>query len=197
MPPADDYLQLPLEELLEGLASPEPAPGGGFAAAVALAMAAALVSMAARHSATQWAEARGAGAQAETLRARAASLAQHNTEAYLAARAALEGNTQSESRYRDQELAAALSRAAEIPLEIGTASANVATLAAEVAANGEPSLRADCAVAASLAVAAAQAAAALVEVNLSTTPGDERIARARQSVTDASEALDRARAQVA
>ena len=149
------YLELPLEELLREVASPDPAPGGGFAAGVALAMAAGLVTMAARLSRESWPEAGGAAAQAEALRARAVALAQQNTEAYLSAVAALAHDEQGDPGRRDELIARALERAAEVPLEIADAAADVASLAAAVAQDGEPSLRADAAVAASLFLAVA------------------------------------------
>ena len=72
------------------------------------------------------------------------------------------------------------------------AASYVATLAAEVAESGDPSLRPDAAVAAALCFAGARGAAALVEVNLATTPGDERLTRAKAHVEDAAESLERA-----
>jgi formiminotetrahydrofolate cyclodeaminase len=183
-------------ELLAKVASPEPAPGAGFVAGMTVSLAAGLVTMAARLSVEEWPEARGAAAQSETLRLRIAPLAERNAEAYAAALAALAGE-QARYRTRDETLADTLAAAADVPLRIGDAAATVASLAADVAENGNASVRADCAVAASLAVAGARAAAALVEVNLGTTPGDERIAMAREHAEDASAALERALAAVA
>jgi formiminotetrahydrofolate cyclodeaminase len=191
----DGYFALSLEDLLAEVASPQPVPGGGFVAAVSVAMAAGLVTMAARLS-SDWPEARGAAAQAETLRARARELARRNAEAYSQALAAL-GGEEEKYRTRDETLADALDRAADVPLQIGDAAAAVTTLAAEVADRGEPSVRADCAVAASLATAGARAAASLVEVNLATTGDDERVVRARAQVADAEGSLERALAAVA
>jgi formiminotetrahydrofolate cyclodeaminase len=189
------YLDLSVDELLAELASPSPAPGSGFAAALAVAMGAATVTMAARLS-PDWPEARGAAAQAETLRKRVMDLANRNAEAYADALSALEGR---EERYRtrDETMADALSRAADVPLEIGEAAATVAALAAEVADRGEHRFRADCAAAASLAVAGARAAATLVEVNLGTTGEDERVKRAREQIEEASASLEQALTAVA
>ena len=186
------YLELPLEELLREVASPDPAPGGGFAAGVALAMAAGLVTMAARLSRESWPEAGGAAAQAEALRARAVALAQQNTEAYVEAVAALTDGKPGDPERRDELIARALERAAEVPLEIADAAANVASLAAAVAEGGAPSLRADAAIAASLSLAAAQGARVLVEVNLGTTSADERVTEAHELVAATSAAAQRA-----
>ena len=79
-----------------------------------------------------------------------------------------------------------------MPLAIGDAATAVAALAAEVADRGEERFRADCAIAAALAVAGAKAAAVLVEVNLGTTGGDERTVRAQAQVDEAAGSLERA-----
>jgi formiminotetrahydrofolate cyclodeaminase len=189
------FLDLSVDELLVELASPSPTPGSGFAAAVAIAMGAANVTMAARLS-HDWPEGRGAAAQAETLRKRVMELASRNAEAYASALAALKGKEE-KYRTRDETLGDALARAADVPLEIGDAATAVAALAAEVAERGHPRYCADCAVAASLAVAGARAAATLVEVNLGTTGDDERVARAREQIEDASNSLEQALSAVA
>jgi formiminotetrahydrofolate cyclodeaminase len=93
-------------------------------------------------------------------------------------------------------MADALTRAADVPLAIGDAATAVAALAAEVAERGEARFRADCAIAASLAVAGAKSAAVLVEVNLGTTGGDERTTRAQTQVDEAAGSLARAVAAV-
>ena len=130
-------------------------------------------------------------AQAEALRRRVTPLAERNAQAYYEAVTAL-GRLGSESGASDEQLAKALARSAVIPLEIARAAADVATLAAEVAESADPSLRPDAAVAAALCFAGARGAAALVEVNLATTPGDERLARAKAHVEDAADSLERA-----
>jgi formiminotetrahydrofolate cyclodeaminase len=188
---SDGYLELPLDELLEQVASNEPAPGGGFVAGVTVAMAAGLVAMAARLS-PGWSEAGGAAAQAESLRSRVMALAELNASAYADALSALKGQQETGYRSRDETIEDALARAAQVPLDIGRTASDVSALAATVAESGEPSLRADAAIAASLGLAGAQAAAILVEVNLATTPDDERVARAHSFVEDAGAALEQA-----
>jgi formiminotetrahydrofolate cyclodeaminase len=195
MGPDRRYLDLRVDELLVELASPTPVPGSGFAAAVAIAMGAATISMAARLS-HEWPEGRGAAAQAETLRKRVMELASRNAEAYETALTALKGREE-KYRTRDETMGDALARAADVPLEIGDAATAVAALAAEVADRGNPRFCADCAAAASLAVAGARAAATLVEVNLGTTSEDERVRRAREQIDDASASLEQALAAVA
>jgi formiminotetrahydrofolate cyclodeaminase len=143
-----------------------------------------------------WPEGRGAAAQAETLRKRVMELASKNAEAYARALAALRGKEE-KYRTRDETMGDALALAANIPLEIGDAATAVAALAAEVAERGNPRFCADCAAAASLAVAGARAAATLVEVNLGTTSEDERVMRAREQIDDAAASLEQALASVA
>lgn len=189
------YADLTIDELLGELASPSPAPGAGFAAALSVSMGAAIVTMAARLS-PEWPDSRGCAAQAETLRKRVMDLANRNAEAYAQALAAL-GGKEEKYRTRDETMGDALARAADVPLEIGDAATSVAALAAEVAEHGEPRFSADCAVAASLALAGARAAATLVEVNLGTTSDDRRVKSAREQVDAAAASLDHALAAVA
>ena len=63
----EDYLDLRLRELLERVAEPRPAPGGGSVLALTAALAAGILTMAARASGREWAEAAGAaGSRART-----------------------------------------------------------------------------------------------------------------------------------
>ena len=75
------YTDVPFEELLDTIAAETPAPGGGSVAAFVTEMAASLAAMAARF-AHDWDGAAGAVAQAETLRHRAAPLADEDAVAY-------------------------------------------------------------------------------------------------------------------
>jgi formiminotetrahydrofolate cyclodeaminase len=193
-PAAGAYRGLSVAELLDQVSSPEPMPGAGYCAALALEMAAGLVTMAARVSRAEWGEARGAAAQATTLRERVAPLAERNAEAYRDAVALLSA---AESKGRDDELRDALARAAGVPLEIAEIAVDVASLAAVVAERGDQALRADAVSAALLAEAAARAAATLVEVNLGTTSSDERVTRAGDLAGSASAAAERARRTLA
>jgi len=193
-PAARTYRGLSVAELLDQVSSPEPMPGAGYCAALALEMAAGLVTMAARVSRAEWGEARGAAAQASTLRDRVAPLAERNVEAYRDAVALLKA---AESKGRDEELRDALARAAGVPLEIAEIAVDVASLAAVVAERGDQALRADAVSAALLAEAAARAAATLVEVNLGTTTSDERVTRAGDLAGSAAAAAERARRTLA
>src|SRR5919108_2245099 len=77
-----DFLELRVRDLLDRVASPEPAPGGGSFLAVTAALAAGILTMAARASGDEWPESAGVAAQAETLRARAQPLALLDAVAY-------------------------------------------------------------------------------------------------------------------
>ena len=195
-PRRSEFLDLPLGEFLDEVASPELVPGAGYSSAVTVAMAAGLVTMTARRSVQVWPEGAGAAAQAERLRKRVIPLAEQNVAAYRKAVGLLRGDELADGHHRDFELSRSLDEAARIPLAIGEAAADVAALAADVAEYGEPSVRADAATAGALALAGARGAAILIEVNLTTTSGDERLARAHELIADAEAAVERASAQV-
>jgi formiminotetrahydrofolate cyclodeaminase len=130
---------------------------------VAAALAAALTEMAARY-----ADEGEVAARMAVLRRRFLELAEEDAEAYAAV-LGVEG----------EERQQALSRAADVPLELAEAAVEVADTARGLAATGNPTLRGDAETASLLATAAAKAAANLVEINLEARPEDERIARAR------------------
>ena len=93
---------------------------------------------------------------------------------------------------RDFALGGALLHAAEVPLRIAEAAADVAELAALAAVEGSTQLRADATAAAALAEAATRSAAHLVDVNLATVRGDRHSEQA--AVLAAAAAAARARA---
>jgi formiminotetrahydrofolate cyclodeaminase len=146
-----------LGELLDEIAAATPAPGGGSTAALACALAAALVEMSAGppHE------------RAAALQARALELAEADLDSYAPVL---------EAQRRGEPLGAALSAAAQVPLDI----AAVACEVAELAQARRPSLEGDAATAALLAEAATRAAVRLVELNLAGTPDDTRLLTARE-----------------
>jgi formiminotetrahydrofolate cyclodeaminase len=192
------YLDLPLRDFLGEVASPEPMPGAGYCAAISLSVAAGLVAMVASASRADWGEAKGAAAQANTLRERVAPLAQRNLEAYTKAVARLRGAGEGDGEHEaEDDLGMLLERAAQIPLDIGEAAVDVASLAAVVAERGNQALRADAVAGALLAEGVARVAVTLVEVNLATTSSDPRVTRARDLAGTAKAAADRALATLA
>jgi formiminotetrahydrofolate cyclodeaminase len=185
------YTDMPFEELLDTIAAETPAPGGGSVAAFVTEMAASLAAMAARF-AHDWDGAAGAVAQAETLRHRAAPLAAEDAVAYENVLTAMRMPQDLESEVRNTLIGETLSRAADIPLLIAETANDVAELASEIAVQGNPNLRGDAAAASLLASSAARVAANLVEINLSTVEGEERIERARALVRSSERAAARA-----
>jgi methenyltetrahydrofolate cyclohydrolase len=171
-----------VDELCATVAAETSAPGGGSVAAIVTALAASLTAMVARFSEQQWEDAAGAVAQAEALRARALPLADEDAAAYESYLAALHLPKELEPQARDAAIGEALSRAGEVPLAIAETALDVASLAAELAERGNPNLRGDAAAAALLAEAAVRATANLVEINLASREGDERVGRARELV---------------
>jgi methenyltetrahydrofolate cyclohydrolase len=150
--------------------------------AIVAAFAASLTAMAARFSTEQWEDAAGAVAQAEALRARLVPLADEDAKAYENFLLARRMPETVDPEVRNAAVGDALSRAADVPLSIAEAALDVASLAAELAERGNPNLRGDAAAAALLAEAAVRSTANLVEINLATREGDERIDRARELV---------------
>ena len=181
----------PLVARLERLAAwPEAGAGAGLVTALSTD----LVSAAAAASASAWDEAGGAIAQASALRRRSLDLGCANADAYVAARTALAtaGERAEGERTGDPELGELLMRAADMPLAIAEVAADAAALAALTAERAAADSRANAAGAAQLAAAAARVAAHLVEINLSMSPDDERIGRARELVALAGDAAERA-----
>jgi formiminotetrahydrofolate cyclodeaminase len=185
------YTDVPFEELLDTIAAETPAPGGGSVAAFVTEMAASLAAMAARF-AHDWEGAAGAVAQAEALRHRAAPLAIEDAVAYENVLTAMRMPKELEPEVRNTLIGETLSRAADAPLQIAETAADVAELAAEIAVSGNPNLRGDAAAASILASAAARVATNLVEINLATVEGDDRVERARSLVRSSEQAIRRA-----
>jgi formiminotetrahydrofolate cyclodeaminase len=165
------------------ISSADAIPASGWVAGVSASFAAALVAKAAARS-EGWSDSAGARAQAVDLRDRRLALAVQDAQAYESALEALER--------RDESLAGALASAADAPLALAEAAADVALLAADATERADGASRADAAAAAALAAGAARAAAKLVAINLSTQPGDERIAAAGRAVEAADDAARQA-----
>jgi methenyltetrahydrofolate cyclohydrolase len=168
----------PLRELLDDVAAPSPAPGGGSSAAVACALAAGLVEMTVAVTrgreddagdAPRWAQ---LAERAAALRAQAAALAECELTAYAPVIEAL--RLPAADAGRAERIDAALSDAAESPLAIAAAAADVAELALEAARDGTVQLEGDARAGVLLADGACQAAAGLAAINLSRRPRDPR-----------------------
>jgi formiminotetrahydrofolate cyclodeaminase len=157
-------LDQPVRQFLDQVAARTPAPGGGGAAGLTGALAAGLVAMAARFSAAQLPAAGELADRADQLRHRAAELVDEDAQAYTRVLDAFALPRQDEQR--GQRIRSALERATAVPQEMTEIAAQVAEMAARLAAAGNPNLRGDSVSAALLAEASARAAACLVDINV-------------------------------
>lgn len=169
------YLESSLGSFLGLVSDGGPAPAGGSVAAVAAGLAAGLCVKAARLSTRQMSDALDLVAAGERLRDRAAALCQADAEAYRLVVVAMRLPPAPDPQDRRREIAAALSRASDVPVEIAAIAAGVADLAARIAEDGNPNLLGDVVTAALLAEASARSAGALVRINLEGEPDDERL----------------------
>jgi len=175
---APDYLDLPLGEFLDRVASDSPAPGGGSVASIAVALAAGLAGMAARLSTGQLSDAPELADQADASRRRVAPLARADAESYGRVLDAYRDPEDRTARVRD-----ALSGAADVPLAVAEAGSEVAAIASRLVEQGNPNLKGDAMAAVLLASAGVRAAAKLVQINLtSANVGDDRLNRANSLV---------------
>jgi methenyltetrahydrofolate cyclohydrolase len=181
------YLDMSLQQFLGALASGWPAPGGGVAAALTVTLGASLCAMAARLSAGRLdgETADQLATQAERLRATSAALMPADADAYGRVISAMRSPAGEDPAGRKRAVAAALSDAADVPMEIIALGAEVTRLAARLAADGNPALRGDASTAALLAEAGARSAAVLVRINLAGLPDDERHRRAESLLGEA------------
>ena len=156
---ASDYLDLPLGEFLDRVASDSPAPGGGSAAAIAVALAAGLAGMAARVSTGQLSDAPELADQADASRHGVAPLARADAESYGRV---LDAYRESDPETRMARVRDALSGAADVPLAVAEAGSEVVAIASRLAEEGNPNLEGDALAAVLLAGAGVRAAVALV-----------------------------------
>ena len=170
----EPYANSTIEAYLERLASAAPEPGGGSVAALVGALAAALVSMVAnltlgkeKYALAQDVMA-GLKVNAEFARTRLSELITLDAEAYAAVAEAMKlpKGSDEQKRARADALQKALRGAAEVPLTVAEAAAEVARLSLPAAELGNVNAVSDAAVAAVLADAAAHSAALNVKINL-------------------------------
>ena len=187
---APDYLDLPLGEFLDRVASDSPAPGGGSAAAIAVALAAGLAGMAARLSTGQLSDAPELADQADASRHGVAPLARADAESYGRV---LDAYRESDPETRMARVRDALSGAADVPLAVAEAGSEVVAIASRLAEEGNPNLEGDALASVLLAGAGVRAAAKLVQINLSTANvDDDRLKRANGLVDTSSATVRRA-----
>jgi formiminotetrahydrofolate cyclodeaminase len=187
---------MPLDGLLEAFSDAGPAPGGGSAAVITVALSAALCVMAARLSTRQMPEAPDMAAEALRIRDDLAPLCDADSETYLRVIAENRRAEDGDPAARKRRVAAALSEASDVPMAVVTAGARLAHLAGRLAEEGNPNLRGDAAAAAVLAAAGAEAAGALVRINLAELPEDERHLLVSDLLGEATAWVERARRAV-
>lgn len=180
--------------MLARISSSDPVPGAGPAAALTCGFAAALVEMVCAVTLGQQpanpeaieARRRRAG----ELRALAPALAEWDMDAYSGVLA--EQARRGESGHAER-LRATLAGAADPPVAIVEAAAELTRLAADAFADARGGVRGEAAAAALLAEAVVRIGAAIVDLNLAGSPGDPRRARVRELAQAA--LADRERAQ--
>ncbi len=182
--------RLPVDELLDRLASGDPTPGGGAAAALAGALAASLVCMACHLTlgrerfADVESQVREILGRAEALRARLTEGVTADAAAYAAVIAArgLPKADQAEQTRRREAIERATRKAASVPLGVGESCASLLDLCESAVRTTNPHTLSDVAVAALLAGAGVQGAVANVEVNLAAIRDDAWVDSARTRV---------------
>ena len=168
------YVEGTIQSYLDKLASGEPEPGGGSVAALVGALGAALVSMVTNLTLgkEKFADVQDAVAEikigSEKLRSELEELVTLDAKAYAAAAAAMKlpRDTEAEKKERTRILQASLAGAAQVPLKVAEAAAEVARLCLPAAEKGNPNAVSDAGVAVVLADAAAHSAALNVKINL-------------------------------
>jgi glutamate formiminotransferase / formiminotetrahydrofolate cyclodeaminase len=163
-----------LSGFVASVASPSPVPGGGSVAAHAGALGAALAQMVAgltvgkKTYAAVDAEMREIALRGAALAHTLSALVVRDAEAYAEVAAAykLPQEPDAAAATRSATVTAALMRAAQVPLETARACADVAEIAAAVAARGNTNAASDAGVAALLAEAGCKGAAFNVRINV-------------------------------
>ena len=170
----ESYVAGSVQVFLDKLAGESPEPGGGSAAALAAALGAALVSMVANLTLGREKYANVQGqvadllASSEGLRQRLEEFVTLDTRAYGAVAVAMKlpRDTEEQKAERTRVLQVALLGAADVPLRVAEAAAEVSRLSRTAAEIGNLNAVSDAGVAAILADAAAQSAALNVKINL-------------------------------
>ncbi len=177
------YLDKPLQQYLDELASAQPTPGGGSAAALSGALGASLASMVARltlgkadYAAVQL-EIEALVEQTEMLRARFQQLMQEDIEAYgrLSATFKLPRTTAQEKATRTKAIQAQLVEAALVPLEVAERAAELVECCLRIAAIGNANVLSDVGTGTALAASAGTGASWMVRTNLRALKDQEQV----------------------
>jgi len=125
--------------------------------------------------------------QAHALRLRAEELVEADADAYISFVEALRAAKGLRGKARERAVAPARMLTIDVPLAISRLGAEAVELAGALADHGNPNLRADAMVAATIAAAAATAAAKLIAFNMRGSTKDPRLdeaMRIAQAATD-------------
>ena len=177
------YLEQPLQQYLDDLASANSTPGGGSASAISGAMGAALASMVARLTlgkasyADVEQEITELLQQTERLRERFQQLIQEDINAFgkLSAAFKLARDTDEKRAVRTQAIQQRLVEAAMVPLEVVECSAELLKCCLRMAEIGNKNVLSDIATGALLGASAGTGAAWMVRVNLLSLQDDELV----------------------
>lgn len=198
------YLDKTLQQYLDDLASSQPTPGGGSAAALSGAMGAGLVCMVSRltvgkadYAAVQQ-EIGDLIEQGERLRARFQELMRLDIEAYgkLSACFKMPRGTSEEKQARTQAVQDALVEAALVPLEMVERALELVQCAKRVAEVGNKNVLSDIATATSMASAAGNGAAWMVNINLNSLKDAQKAQELRNRLDSALERITEQAIQV-
>lgn len=168
------YLEQPLQQYLDDLASEKSTPGGGSAAALSGAMGAALASMVARltmgkaeYAGVQQ-EIEGLLQRTEHLRTRFQQLMQEDIDAYahLAAAFKMPRDSEEQRAARSAAIQARLVDAALVPLEMAECAAELVEYCERIAEIGNTNVLSDVGTGAMLASSAGAGAGWMVRTNL-------------------------------
>jgi len=168
------YIDRPIREFMDQLASSAPVPGGGSVAALTGALGAGLVTMVGSLTLNKekykdvQPQIEALLKESEKLRADLQSLLQKDTEVFgaLSLVYKMPRNTDAEKAARTEKMQAALKDACQVPFEIGQRSLEVAKLSQRAADIGSTAAVSDAGVAALLARACAHSAALNVRINI-------------------------------
>jgi glutamate formiminotransferase/formiminotetrahydrofolate cyclodeaminase len=168
------YVQKPIIDFLDKLASRSPEPGGGSASALVGAVGAALVSMVGNLTLgkEKYADVQGQVEEllksSEKVRDELQGLIQRDTEVYgeLSAVFKLPRDTEEQKAERKAKMEDALKKATEVPFEIAEKCLELARLSETAADIGNVGAVSDAGVAVLFAEAAAQGAALNVKINV-------------------------------
>jgi glutamate formiminotransferase/formiminotetrahydrofolate cyclodeaminase len=197
------FRDLTVADFVHKLASGEPVPGGGSAAAIAASLGGALVAMVASLSEGRPKYAEHAALHTEAIAAgnaladRFLALADEDAEAYAGYGYAMKmpRDTDEQREARIAKIREAAHRSSLAPFRTVQACLEMVAMAEALAGRSNKNASSDLEVASLMAVAASQAAAANVYVNLPSI-GDEALARDLLARTEALvDEIDRAAAQ--